>query len=612
MSAPKNLPSRSKHKTQRHFRALSDPSPNRYTAVTLAAVAAMLVSTTAGQAQRGRVAPETATGLQSSTLTTARSTMVSAANPLAAKAGRDMLRAGGSAIDAAIATQLVLGLVEPQSSGLGGGAFIVHYDAKTKALKTYDGRETAPQAAKASRFLKPGGKPMGFKTAVNSGLSIGVPGTVRLLAHVHERHGKLPWSDLFQPAIQLATDGFKVSQRLHFLLRWVGREKFTGNARALFFDADGNPRAIGSKLVNEGYANTLRAIAESGDNTFYKGDIAKEILKAATSARTANSDMTADDLASYAVVERPAICAPYRSYKVCGMGPPSSGVIAVLQILRLIEPLPIGTKPKDAMNQQALHVIAEAQKLAYADRNRYIADPDHVSIPTAGLLDADYLTTRQKLISRTKAMPPPPAGQPKGLDQGLFGDDVSLERSGTSHISIIDGDGNTVSMTTTIEGAFGSGHWAAGFLLNNELTDFSFRPTDAKGRPVANRVEGGKRPRSTMAPVIVFDEKDNVFAVVGSPGGSRIILYVTKAVVALIDWKLDALKAAALPNFGSRGQTFEVESGFDAVITGLKMKSLGHRIAPDLMNSGLHVIVNRGNHLEGAADPRREGVALGD
>ncbi len=586
-------------------------TPVHIMAMILVTTITVVVSAPPGFAQRGRIAPETATGFGSQKLATAKNYMVSAANPLAAKAGLEMLRAGGSAVDAAIATQLVLGLVEPQSSGLGGGAFIVHFDAKERALTTYDGREKTPASANPERFLTKAGAPLPFKKAVNSGLSIGVPGTVRLLETAHKKHGRLAWTKLFGPALRLANGGFKVSQRLHYLLRWVGAKKFDTKARRYFFDDKGNARPVGSRLKNPAYATTLRAIAKGGADAFYTGKTAEEIVQAGQAARNFKSDMTLQDLASYQVVERTPVCTPYRGFRVCGMGPPSSGGPAIVQILKLLTPFSLGSSAKDAMNPKALHLIAEAEKLAYADRNRYIGDPDFVSIPS-GMLNDRYLATRAKLIDPARAMAKPKPGNPPGAKRGQFGKDFSIERSGTSHISVIDGDGNTVSMTTTIEGAFGSGHWAAGFLLNNELTDFSFRPTDKQGRAIANRVQGGKRPRSTMAPVIVFDQKGDVFAAVGSPGGGRIILYVTKALIGLIDWKLDAQEAVSLANFGSMGKAFQIETGFKAVQRAFTMKRFGHAIRPDLMNSGLHVVVRRGDHLEGAADPRREGRALGD
>ncbi len=560
--------------------------------------------------QRGEIAPEAATGAPSKALVVARRHMVSAANRHAAEAGREMLRKGGSAVDAAIATQLVLGLAEPQSSGLGGGAFIVHWNNRAKKLETWDGRERAPAAARPDRFLVDG-KPLPFDTAVHSGLSAGVPGLARLLETVHREHGKLPWADLFAPAVRLAEAGFEVSPRLNLLLRWQGAGNFAPAARAFFFDEAGSARPAGYVLKNPDYAATLKAIAARGADAFYSGVIAEKIVAAVRDAPHAAGGLTLDDLASYVVEKRAPLCFTYRRHNVCGMGPPSSGGMAVAQTLELIEPFDLGQKPSDAMSGRAMHLIAEAEKLAYADRDRYVADPAFVTVPT-GLLDRAYLETRRTLIDPARAMPPPPPGTPPGILRQSFGVDATLESAGTSHISVIDRDGNALAMTTTIEGAFGSRLWAAGFLLNNELTDFSFRSEDDLGRPVANRVEGNKRPRSSMAPTIVFDEAGEVEAVLGSPGGAWIILYVVKALVALLDWHMDAQEAAALQNFGSRGGSFEIEIGWPAAWRALQMAGFGQSVTPDLMTSGLHIIVARDGRLEGGADPRREGAAMGD
>jgi gamma-glutamyltranspeptidase/glutathione hydrolase len=564
-------------------------------------------------AQRQQAEPEASSGDTERALATTSRHMISTANALASEAGREMLREGGSAVDAAIAAQLVLGLVEPQSSGLGGGAFLIHWNKAAKELKAYDGRETAPQTATPDRFLKDG-KPMPFKTAVNSGLSIGTPGAVRLLETVHRAHGKLPWARLFEPAIKLSEQGFNVSRRLNFLLRWFGVEVFDAAARRYFFDESGSARPTGYLLKNPEYAATLRAIAAGGAQAFYEGPIAEAVVAAAKGAPNVPGDLALSDLAAYAVKERAPLCFAYDARRICGMGPPSSGGVAVAQTMKLLEPFDLGLGPDAAMSAEAMHLITEAEKLAYADRDRYLADPDFVPVPVAGLLDPAYLDSRRALIGHDQVMAPPPAGEPPGVEKRAFGDDATLESVGTSHLSIIDDDGNAVAFTTTIEGAFGSGVWAAGFLLNNQLTDFSMKPVDAEGRPVANRVEGGKRPRSTMAPTIVFDDNgDNqVFAVLGSPGGSRIILYVVKSLVALLDWDIDAQAAAALTNFGSMGGPAEIEYGWASLWYALKLKGYGHGIRPDLMNSGLHIIVVRGGRLEGGADPRREGAALGD
>jgi gamma-glutamyltranspeptidase/glutathione hydrolase len=599
-------------------RRISGPGTQRRYVDGLAAaarlVALLAVFTTAAPvtapAQRQLIEPEPSTERAEGQLAHATRFMISTANRHASEAGREMLRAGGSATDATIAAQLVLGLVEPQSSGLGGGAFLMHWDQGKGALAAYDGRETAPATAKPERFLKDG-KPMPFPRAVRSGLSIGTPGLPRLLWDAHQRHGKLAWARLFEPAIRLADEGFEVSRRLNLLLRLNGPDVFDAEARTYFFDAEGTPRPVGYLLKNPAYAATLRALAEKGPDGFYAGPVAEAMLAAVANAPNAKGDLTASDLAAYKVEAREPVCVPYRVFKVCGMGPPSSGGVAVAQILTLLEPFDLGSAPNGRIPTQGLHLILEAQKLAYADRGEYLADPAFVPVP-AGLTDGGYLAERRKLIDPAKAMPPPEAGLPPGLAKRSFGTDATIETTGTSHISVIDADGNAVSMTTTIEGVFGSGVMAAGFLLNNELTDFSFLPTDAAGRPIANRVEGGKRPRSTMAPTLVFDKDGRVHAVVGSPGGGRIIMYVTKALVALLDWKLDAYQAAALMNFGSMGGTADLETDWQSVATSLRLRSYGHRVNPDLMNSGLNILQVRDGRIEGGSDPRREGAALGD
>ena len=578
--------------------------------VTNALLFAALISGPAVLAQSTRSAPETATGTTAKTLAVAEQHMVSAANRHAVEAGLEMLRAGGSAVDAAIAVQLVLNLVEPQSSGIGGGAFLLHWDAATGSLKAYDGRETAPASARPDRFLVDG-NPMPFIKAARSGLSAGVPGLVRLLASVHRTHGRLPWAKLFEPAIRLSENGFEVSPRLHFMLRWQGAESFRQPARHYFFTRTGNAWPIGHVLKNPEFAATLRRIAAEGADAFYEGPIAEAIVTAVADAPFAPGDMTLQDLKNYEIREREPLCVTYRQRTICSIGPPSSGGVTVAQTLKLLEPYDLGKGPGAAMSTRALHLIIEAEKLAYADRNRYIADPDFVNIPD-GLLNGDYLDERREMIDPARAMGRPKPGKPPGLGKQSFGLDVTIENVGTSHISIIDKDGNAVSMTTTIESAFGSHIWAAGFLLNNELTDFSLRPTDAQGDAIANAVGPGKRPRSSMAPMIVFNKDGNVESVLGSPGGSRIILYVVKSLIALIDWGMDPQQAADLLNFGSRGREFEIELDGDAIWTSLKLRALGHRIAPALMNSGVHIIVNRDGSLQGGADQRREGAALGD
>jgi len=559
---------------------------------------------------RPQLEPEAGTGRADKSLATAKRFMISTANPLASEAGREILREGGSAVDAAIAAQLVLGLVEPQSSGLGGGAFLLHWDQAAKEITAYDGRETAPAAAKPDRFLKDG-KPLDFGFAVHSGLSIGTPGVPRLLEEAHREHGKLPWARLFEPAIKLARDGFEISSRLYYLLRWYGADGLSPEAQRYFFDGNGSPFPIGYLLRNPGYAATLEAISQGGADAFYKGPIADAIVAAVEKAPNVAGDLTRRDLDRYQVKKRAPVCVDYRKKRVCGMGPPSSGGIAVGQILKLVERFDLGQGPGAAMRTPSIHLVAEAERLAYADRGRYLADPDFVAVP-AGLLDPSYLETRSALIRPDAVMETVEPGTPFGADKHAFGIDATTERPGTSHLSVIDADGNTVAMTTTIEGVFGSGVLAAGFLLNNQLTDFSFKPDDSAGAPIANRVEAGKRPRSTMAPTLVFNEDGSLFAALGSPGGARIVPFVVKTLVGLIDWQLDAQAAIDLPNFGSTGGPVELEFGWSTIWRGLALRSMGHSVTPDLMNSGIHAIVRRGAVLEGGADPRREGVALGD
>lgn len=564
------------------------------------------------QEARGRIAPEGASGTLQKTQALAPNFMVSAANPHAAEAGVEILKQGGSAVDSAIAVQLVLNLVEPQSSGIGGGAFMMHFDAASGKTQSYDGRESAPKAALPDRFLTESGARMPFRKAVNSGLSVGVPGLVALMEMVHKEHGRLPWARLFEPAIKLAENGFEVSPRLNLLLIWYGAKRFTPKARAYFFDEFEQPLAVGTLLKNPEFARTLRALSEGGAAAFYQdGPIARSIVEALQNAPNAKGDMTLSDLSGYQAREREPVCFAYRKRRICGMGPPSSGGITVGQILMLLEGFDLSKSGRGVMSPKSLHVITEAEKLAYADRNRYLADPDFVA-PPKGLLAPDYIKGRRKLIVDDGVMVRPPPGDPQRRSSLEFGVDETVERAGTSHFSIVDGNGNAVSMTSTIEGGFGSGLWASGFLLNNQLTDFSFRPTDGEGRPIANRIEGGKRPRSSMSPQIVFDENGQLRAVLGSVGGSRIILYVIKSLIGLIDWEMSAQEAADLVNFGSRGDVFEIEAGYETIWQGLKVKPYGHTVVPDLMTSGTHIVVVRPDGmLEGAADPRREGIARG-
>jgi gamma-glutamyltranspeptidase / glutathione hydrolase len=553
--------------------------------------------------------PEGPSGFTPKTLATAKRHMVVAANPLAAEAGLAILRQGGSAVDAAIATQMVLNVVEPQSSGLGGGAFILTWDAASKTLLNIDGRETAPTAATPELFLDAAGKPLPRKEAIECGRSVGVPGVLAALKLAHDKYGKLPWADLFAPAIKLAHDGFSVSNRLAELLNDFEAASFPPEARAYFFDASGRPWPTGYKLTNPALAATFEVIANNGPSAFYEGDIARDIAVAVQGDPRGPGKLTAEDLAQYRAKLREPVCVLYRSYEVCGVAPPSSGAVTVGQVLALIEPFDLGKEP---LAIQPVHHIVEAERLAFADRDRYLADPDFVTAPVSGLLDRTYIDQRRTLIDPTRTLGEATAGTPPNTRQGAYGRDATLENVGTSHISIVDDDGNALSMTTSIEQAFGSHLMVRGFLLNNELTDFSFVPVDDDGHAIANRVEPGKRPRSSMDPTIIFAEGGKLRYLLGSPGGPGIILFNLKAIIAMLDWHLDPQAAAALANFGSTGADFLLEPGdeWDALADG--MGKLGHKVQRFPFTSGLAVIAVTPDGLAGGADPRREGVALGD
>jgi gamma-glutamyltranspeptidase / glutathione hydrolase len=542
----------------------------------------------------------------------ARRDLVATANPLATRAGVDILRAGGNAIDAAIAVQLVLGLVEPQSSGLGGGAFLLYHDAATRRLTAYDGRETAPLAAKPDRFLDASGKPLAFRDAVVGGLSVGVPGTVALLEVVHGQHGRLPWPQLFRRAIALAEQGFAISPRLN---REIAAETYWPQARArdYFHTQDGQPRRIGTLLRNPAYANTLRRLASAGAKPFYRGAIADDIVRTVRDAPPRPGDLTQEDLRRYRVAVRAPVCDAYRRYRICGMPLPSSGGIATLQALKMLERFDIASM--GAASFWSVHFASEAERLAYADRDVYMADPAFYT-PPAGLLDDRYLHARSALISPLRSLrtaePGDPARALARAERVAWARDASPEFASTSQVSIVDAQGNAVSMTTTIEAGFGSRLMTqGGFLLNNELTDFSFVPAE-RGKPVANRVEGGKRPRSTMAPTIAYDEGGRVAVVTGSPGGSAIVDYVVKNLLAIIDWKMDPQAAAGLPNFGSRNGPTELEADTFIVELAPKLSALGHDVNVVPQTSGAQTIVRRREGWVGGADPRREGLVLGD
>ena len=531
--------------------------------------------------------------------------MIAAANPLAAEAGREILRAGGSAVDAAIAAQLVLNLVEPQSSGIGGGAFLLHYAGDSGAMVAYDGRETAPAVATPDLFMTADGTPMGFWEAVVGGRSVGVPGLLRMLELAHQDHGRLPWARLFEPAIRLADEGFAISPRLHAL---VSRDRFlngTPDAAAYFYAADGRPKPIGTPLRNPAFAATLRAIATGGADAFYEGTIARDLVAAVAAVPGNPGLLSLPDMAGYRAKRRDVICAPYRVWRVCGMPPPTSGGITLLQILGMLEPFDLASlEPASA---EAVHLVAEASRLAFADRGRYLADADFVDVPVAALLDRDYLTRRAATIRGDRVID----DAAPGLGERQASMPAQEEPPSTTHLVVVDDEGNTVSMTSSIENAFGSRLMVRGFLLNNQLTDFSFRP-EAEGRPVANRVEAGKRPRSSMAPTLVLGPDGRLLMAVGSPGGSSIIGYVAKTVVATLDWQLDLQAAVNLPHFVNRNGPTDLERGTALMSLVRDLEARGHSLRFREMTSGLHAIRITPQGLEGAADPRREGVALGD
>jgi gamma-glutamyltranspeptidase / glutathione hydrolase len=527
---------------------------------------------------------------------------VAAANPLAVDAGLEILAKGGSAVDAAVAVQTMLGLVEPQSSGIAGGAFLMYYDARTREVSALDGREKAPAAAPANMFLDEHGKPLPFLEAVRSGRSTGVPGAIAMLYAAHAKFGSLRWKELFQPAIRAASQGFRVPERLASFLGEGSPFPPTSEIRALFSRPSGEPLEADDVFRNPEYAKTLERIAHDGPRAFYGGALGRALVDE-THEEPLPGTMTLQDLASYRPEWDPPLCRPYRHYSVCAPPPPAGGV-SLLELLGMLERTDIASRgPNDP---QAWFLFAQASRLAYADRDRYVADPHFVPVPVERLLDPAYLRLRAQLIGEHTGPAPLPGdiAVPRGRD-------ATTESQGTSHFVVVDADGNVVSMTTTIESVFGSGRTIAGFVLNNQLTDFSFTPTDEAGHPVANAVHGGKRPRSSMAPVIVLDHDGNFVAALGSPGGSAITEYNAKALVALLAWRLPLKQAIELPNLIARGDSFtgELAKFTPEVLAGLRERGMVLK-AGRAENSGLHGIVRLPDGTyEGAADSRREGVA---
>ena len=536
--------------------------------------------------------------------------LVSAADPRAAEAGAEMLRVGGSAADAAIATMLALGVVEPQSSGIGGGGFMLYGDAGG-GVETFDGRETAPAGADGQWFLDGQGQPLPFMTAVVSGLSVGVPGNLRLAEEAHRRHGKLPWAKLFEPAIRLARDGWTLSERGHeFLADAKNRAAHQPEGLALFYGTDGQPLPAGTRVHNTALAETLEQIARKGAGWFYSGENAARIAGKVAAETPRQGAMTVADIAAYQAKVRPEVCGAYRAYRICGMGPPSSGATTVYAILKQLERFDLHTiGPR---SPTFWHLFAESQRLAYADRDRYLADTDFVSVPVPGLTDPAYLARRSALIDPGHTMQTVSAGTPSGLalapPQG-----TGPEEHGTSHFVVIDDVGDAASYTSTVEGSFGSGIMVGGYYLNNELTDFSFAPAGPDGRPVANRVEGAKRPRSSMAPTLVYDASGRLILAVGAAGGSTIPVQVARVLIGVLDFDLPIDQAIALPVLFSPGDSISVEPGtwLEAMIP--QLQALGHaRVAPRAMPLKANGAQRTATGWIGAADPRSEGAVVAE
>ncbi len=541
--------------------------------------------------------------------------MVAAAHALAAAAGRDILRQGGSAVDAAIAIQMVLTLVEPQSSGIGGGGFLVHYDASNRRVETFDGRETAPAAATAEMFLDADGRPAVNSEAQVGGRAVATPGLLRMLEMAHESHGRLPWSRLFEPAMRLARDGFPISPRLARLIQQDGALRAQPRARAYFFDQQGNPRQAGEQITNDALAETFRIIANGGAGAFYTGAIARDMVEAVRTSPVHPGVLARADLESYTALRREPVCGGYRDYRVCGMGPPASGGIAVIQTLGMLQRFELARMAPNAA--ETVHVITEAERLAFADRAHYLADSDFVEVPVQRLLDPEYLEQRARLIALDRSLPAP-VGQPLGPFAPAVARPAELdpvELPGTTHISVVDGAGNAVSLTTSIENVFGSRVFVRGFLLNSHMTDFALRPRDGDELAI-NRIEPRKRPRSAMSPTIVTNGEGQLVAALGAPGGARSISFVVRGLVAMLDWGYDVQAAFALPLHATTGGPVALEYETPLGESAPQLRQMGHDAVFRRLMSGLAgiAVVRRdgSSQLQGGTDPRRDGEALGD
>lgn len=553
--------------------------------------------------------PEAATGIYKKEAVKAEKFMVASANPYATRIGYNILKKGGTAVDAAIAVQLALTLVEPQSSGIGGGAFILHWDNKQKKLTSFDGRETAPKAATPDIFLDENGQAIPWIKAVVGGRSVGVPGVMAALKMAHDKHGKLPWEALFTDAIKLAERGFRVSPRLEKLVAMQYNPGITelSDIRRYFFP-DGRGIKAGQKLKNEKLANVYKSMAKEGIEPFYQGWIAKSMVNAVKNAEVAPGLLSVEDLKAYRPKEVAPLCGDYKQYQICGMAPPSSGGVAVIQMLKQLEPFNLSKR--DFEDVHTVHLYTQSSRLAFADRDKYIADDDYVEVPVSSLIDAEYLAQRSKLINIHQDMGKAVAGNVSHMENQA--NDVAMELPSTSHISIVDEYGNAVSMTTSIEMAFGSAVMVEGFILNNQLTDFSLAP-EVNGQPVANRLQPNKRPRSSMAPTIVLDKAgEQLKLVVGSPGGSRIINYVAQTILGILDWGMNPQEAINMPKVTNRNRITTLEKGtsMTKLKTGLEAK--GHKVAIRDLNSGIQAIQVNKFSLIGGADPRREGKVMGE
>ena len=544
--------------------------------------------------------------------------MVVTANEYASAAGMRILRAGGTAVDAAVAVQLVLSLVEPQSSGVGGGAFMLYLDAADgpdddSEMTAYQGRETAPAAATPDMFLDQDGNAQSFQAVGFGGLAVGVPGVMRMLELAHSEHGTLAWAELFVPAIELAERGFEISPRLYFLLDRFKRVARARRFKAHYYDDNGEAHAVGYRLVNDEYAASLRILAADGAEAMYSGELAVAIANRVQNNSLLEGRMTLDDLRGYSAEKLAPLCAPYRQWRICGPQLPSSGGVTLQQILGMLESFDLAAMQSDPAD--SIHLVAEASRLAFADRNFYLGDPDFVDSPVAELLSPDYLAGRAALIDPQRALEQVSPGTPRAAIAWNFAAGEINDRTSTSHFSIVDQWGNAVSMTSSVQGAFGSQLMAGGFILNNQLTDFSFEP-ERDGSPVANQAAAQKRPLSSMTPLIVLDSQGRASMLIGSPGGTRIIAYVAQATLGVLDWGLDIQQAVAAPHFLARTGALELERDTVLAEHAAALRELGHEVRSSTLNSGLHGITieyrDDNRLLSGGVDPRREGVALGD